>query len=356
MSDFFGYKFKDIEYKNKIINEMYEYVIERLETLFLYDEQNITLREILIKYFNSSRFQIINEETYYSSYISETDLSVKNYIWLSSDMGQSITYPFEQFQFESSTDVLNPYMYQINIDTPLKLLISDDVFNSQIFINEDDLERIDIFYNLNTKYFPRDNEKHFRFENNFKILLFIELFNKIIDKLNESLEQSKYITNIDGYKNTFDQDEVALYNFNVFYNPDNIITYRLTNITYDDGIEKHSIDIPYNNSIGIDKAMTIQNIRYIYVKGRRFSSKLKMICNEHIKIRYINIITDEEFIYECSDKNDVKIKGIVDLQQLKMKKDTNYQKYIKYKSKYIQLMATRAKWVNSFMNIDHGVR
>jgi hypothetical protein len=331
----------------KIINEIFESLREKLETDITTGSKTVKFKDLLIAYFKSDIFKTFDRGTYYTSYTNDINISHRKYIWISSDIGQSITYPFENFNSSfSPIEYLNPHMFKVDIDKIHNLLVSGDIVNGKIFnLGRSEYYRFTskfntIFRDINKSIFGEILD--FKFEANLKILLFIEAFNKIIDILNEELDDK--IIYIDGYKNEFDQNEIAFCNF-ISFIPNTIITkYRITKIENKENPEINKIIFPYTKPLSMSEEMinildnTIRKVLYRYNNSTNI---IRVYCDKNINIYYDNINSGEQSVYNCTDN----YRDMVDMTTDTIKIQSNkqilennlYNKYIKYKVKYIKL-------------------
>ena len=332
----------------EIVELIFEKIKEKLDTNIKSGSKEITFKNLLIAYFKSDIFKTFDSGTYYTSYVNDINITERNYVWVSSDIAQSITYPFEKFNSSSHPiEYLNPHMFKVVINREHNLLVSKDIVNSQIFNigNIDEIWRFtpkfgEIFRTINKTIFGKVLD--FKFESNLKILLFIEAFNKIIDLINQdSVEQLKYI---DGYKNEFDQNEIAFYNF-ISFIPDTIITkYRITKIENKENQEINKIIFPYTKPLAPSEEMVLildNTIRKILYRYNEKDKKIRVYCDQNINIYYNNVNTGEQFVYNCTDNYSEMADMTRNTSMLRMVKQESernlYNKYIKYKLKYMKL-------------------
>lgn len=331
----------------KIISQIFESLREKLETDFTVSSKTVKFKDLLIGYFKSDIFKIFDKGTYYTSYTNDINISKRKYMWVSSDIGQSITYPFEKFNSSfSPIEYLNPHMFKVDIDKNHNLLVSGDIVNGKIFnLGRSEYYRFtrqfnSIFRTINRSLF--DKILDFKFEANLKILLFIEAFNKIIELINEELDHK--LNYIDGYKNEFDQNEIAFCNFTNFMPNTTITKYRITKIENKKNPETNKIIFPFTKPLSQSEEMisildnTIRKVLYRYNK---FTNIIRVYCDKNINIYYNNINSGEQSVYNCTDNYSDMVemtKNTIQLQQYGQASEINFfNKYIKYKLKYIKL-------------------
>ena len=75
----------------KIINDIFELLREKLETDITVGSKTVKFKDLLIAYFKSDIFKTFDRGSYYTSYTNDIDISQRKYMWVSSDIGQSIS-------------------------------------------------------------------------------------------------------------------------------------------------------------------------------------------------------------------------------------------------------------------------
>lgn len=316
------------------------------DTLDFYDGENEEIKNILdekdeksqrekiykyeLKRFIVSNIQgfnvknLMNGEYYFSAYpddISVDDFSKKYIIWFSDKIHQSLLHPMDTKDFKQ------PVFFKFRLNKPILVL------NNIYYSNED----IDLF-----KYFKFDykkiidviNDKSINIEN-----LFLGNNNKYILYLIEAI--NRIINNPDliiyGYKNSKDQDEIAITKFNEVIDKESIVKYKYTKIICDSKEIKFPLSNPQNiNNLcpGIygfyNGPYILQNSKFLPLSGllenRKKDIKSKMMCHEmNLKIYYqIEDKSEEEKCFDCFNKK------------------AEYfwaGKYKKYKQKYLELKA-----------------
>ena len=332
-----------------IINEIFNLLRKELETEFTVKSQNksttVNFKNLLIAYFKSDIFKSFDKGTYYTSYSDDINISQRKYMWVSSDIGQSITYPFEQFNI-SPREYLNPHMFKVDINKNHNLLVSNNIVNSNIFnLALTKYFRFvpsfyEIFRTINRSLF--DKILDFKFEANLKILLFIEAFNKIIELINKENSETNELNYIDGYKNAFDQNEIAFCNFTSFIPKTTITKYRITKIENKENPDINNISFPFKNQIS-DKMCSVINktIGKVLYRYNKSEDIIKVYCDKNINIYYETINSREKYVYNCTDNYNEMLDmtpNTIGLQNNKHQlENVLYNKYIKYKLKYIKL-------------------
>ncbi len=151
------------------------------------DEKNISRNLTIVK----------NSYSFFSSLpydVSKEDFEILRILWCSPEISQSIL-----FMLGNEKSLIHPCFFEFKLNKPLFLLNSTDLDNTNIFDDVLDQESI------------RKIKRAFDFDfgNNIHILCVIEAINRItkIQENNPSLK-------LNGYRNRFDQNEIALIDFN----------------------------------------------------------------------------------------------------------------------------------------------
>jgi hypothetical protein len=310
------------EIKNALINNKFKYSIyyrifcnKESTSIFKYsesesplfirefrDNDNITHDKIL-EYLNIVKVE--KGTYYYSAYpknIEKEDFLSKYICWMTVRLDQALIHPLER-------NLENPVFFKFKLKKDIYLLNSTEVTNNKIFnklFSNIDGDYNSLLNNLkNVLGFKNVLDKNiFERMNNKYILYIIEAINEII---NEECSDSIIIN---GYKNDFDQKEIALLNFKDLVDESSIVKYEYTKIIYK-GEE-------------INLANGFLNSRYnpFYVISK--PDMYRMRCDgEDLKLYYKNDDEKSEHIFDCNTKE---------------KKDFFYAgKYKKYKQKYLEL-------------------
>ncbi len=146
---------------------------------------------------NNENFKNLNivegSHTFYSSlpfYMEQRDFKLMKILWCSAELSQSMLY-----MLETDKILQQPVMFSFNFNRDMLILNATDFENETIFndvLDEDTIDRLKRAYK-------------FDFGNNVHILCVIEAINKLTQ--DSSLK-------IFGYRNRYDQNELALINFN----------------------------------------------------------------------------------------------------------------------------------------------
>ena len=281
--------------------------------------KQISVIDYDFNYFGS-KYEITDDTPLYSSYHRDTDINKKDYIWCSYSLDQSILHPFNKLR--TRQNIIEPLIYRFNIKDSKNFIIIQsqmpnlynyDIFNA--YLSKDCIRRIFEYYKkednnieiLDTDY----REKFLNEDNNYRILLILEVINHLLD--------GKLV--FYGYHNYNDQKEIA------FINNGNLIQ----NIT---GSKYKEIKY-YNENISNDEIIQFPIT---------LNDNNKKIFGSYNTVGYSEISEHgyDKFRMFCDNLKYIKYESFDDKSQILIyncKKRSEYyeQKYLKYKSKYIKL-------------------
>ena len=339
-------KDKLVGLKGEICDYLFRLIVENFNEKM--EDDTKSFQDLLKTYLESDTSFIFEEvRDYYSSYKNDIDINTRPYLWASEDIGQSITYPFENIMLNLEENIgktFNINIFKIKFKKRLRLLNSKNIKNTFIFSCRDmtpkeEIFFINIFKDINRKAFYTIPELHhldFSIVNNSKILFFTEVFNRLIN-MNSFFNS---IEKIDGYKNAFDQNEIALSNFDML--PKEVEQYTIQNIIYKIfGIDANivlNLPLKITNEFK-DIIEHILQIRYLVSED---NMKVKIRCKNNIIINYKNIQNDKVLSYRCQDKGNVFKNDRIKENTIKFVNKTDrmafwINKYLKYKKKYLNL-------------------
>ena len=260
--------------------------------------------------------------TLYSAYTKQTNIINKNLCWFTPRIDQSILFPFDKLRLNISNVQTNqPHIYSFRLKQPLKLINSKTNHNMEIFDKFFPFGKY--FYKKFIKYvFNEDfNDDTFSIVNNKRILYIIEAINRFINmNLNSHLK-------INGYKNDFDQSEIAVIGFTNLVDKQSIKEYKITEIGKNGQYFQFPIkfDKKYNYLDETDFYKIISEINYITkstMLNGSLINKSRMTCPDNLIIKYRNTDGSElKQIFNC---------GCMPI-------DVWQKKYLKYKNKYLKL-------------------
>lgn len=334
----------------------------------------LNFKNILEFYLNSSSFVIKpNIQNYYSGYWNPEDITKKDFLWMSSQMDQALLHPFERVKrtfMDLPHGKFEPYLYKFSFNRPIKLMISSDNNNNNIlggfdnyfygsfnkFINDKDKNKEythsinefrvafrEVFVNINKTCY-KEEERQFKIQNNYKILQFIKAINMIIDNYYPHIEK------IDGYINEFDQQEIAVIDFNKLLDQTSLKSSKILNLessnnkTYNFPINDFVKELDDSKDKGeTDIADVISNhIRYAYIPKVSNSDKDKylMIAKNGIKINYQDFDDNSKILlYEGTSSDELfTIDSLLSTEREINRPSIIWKnKYLKYKNKYLAL-------------------
>jgi len=261
--------------------------------------------------------------TLYSAYTTrQQNFSNKNLCWFTNRIDQSILFPFDKLRLNISNVQTNqPHIYTFKMNQSLKLINSKTNHNMEIFDKFFPFGKY--FYKKFIKYvFNEDfNDDTFSIVNNKRILYIIEAINRFINmNLNSHLK-------INGYKNDFDQSEIAVIGFTNLVDKQSIKEYKITEIGKNGQYFQFPIkfDKKYNYLDETDFYKIISEINYITkstMLNGSLINKSRMTCPDNLIIKYRNTDGSElKQIFNC---------GCMPI-------DVWQKKYLKYKNKYLKL-------------------
>ena len=172
---------------------------------------------------------VVGSFTFYSSTpfdMEEDDFELMRVVWCSPEVSQSMLY-----MLETEKVLTQPVMFSFNFNRDMLVLNATDFENESIF---DDVLDKDTINRLKNAY-------KFDFGNNVLILCVIEAINR--------LTQESHRLKIYGYRNRYDQNELALINFNNVVDRDSIRKAIFDKVILENlGVqEKLVLNFPFNN-------------------------------------------------------------------------------------------------------------
>jgi hypothetical protein len=287
------------------------------------------------------------EEEYYSSTITNTtisEFSQKSLLYFTIQLNQALLHPLDRLRLMS---VYQPNLFKFKLNSQIKLIRSPDINNVRIFnylgkiinskiqnffLNIDNLEYNDI--NINN--ILNGNK-------NVRILLVIEAINYFITYY----KGPQYIIN--GYMNQFDQNEIAITNFNNLVNRDSIIRFKYIKFFYKqiefifsdndirpeyyarflDSSHQFTIYTEQKSSDGINKIMMgCPGKSILYDEYIKKNNETPQQRENDLRIHYrqfddtTNNFVGDEIIFDCANTT---------------YRDFYLIKYLKYKNKYLKL-------------------
>ena len=294
-------------------------------------------KEDIIENINNNIINVDMGVKYYSSLNLPADCDYNTFFknkyicWMSDRFDQSILHLFNGYRDIKHPGDIQPIICRFSFNKPIRVINSFTTDNINIF---DGIlkEKINKYINriIQDSCDRATEEREFirksrisNNEGNLTKITFTQENNKyilsIIKELNNFLPREQHIY---GYKNDFDQKEIALINFNEFVTDLNIS--KITEISKD----AISFKFPLLNTeyIKIQKS-----IRSLYGDQTEFPE-----VTEKILKKRMFLISDISIKYENFDNNRI-------IEEYK-KEDINlyfkggyYLKYLKYKAKYLQL-------------------
>jgi hypothetical protein len=270
-------------------------------------------RQFFIEVNNLDEIKKLNTTNYfYSAYpnnMDSNDFGEKQIVWFTERMDQAILHPLD------TKEILNPIMFRFKLlENYICIFDSSDKDNIKIFetISSNIRRKLVDYVNTTKKTVEFTSKNIFIGNNNKYILYVIEAINRIF---------ACDFFKISGYKNHYDQSEIALINFNTLVDKSSLIKYIYTKIKYD-GVET------------IFPLQKPQDIRQIYdtpgfykgfflINRDIYEDKLRMDCSKtNMQIYYKEEGKDLEEVFDCSTISSI---------------DSYRKKYMKYKQKYLQL-------------------
>ena len=154
----------------------------------------------------SKNFTIINRNHYfYSSYplhIKKEDFELYKIVWCSPELSQSLLY-----MLGKEKALIQPVFYKFKFAYDLFVMNAQDMDNNQMFENILDKETLEKVKRI----YP------FEFSNNLNVLCLIEAINIIVRSVENTNRYRIY-----GYRNRFDQNELAILDFDLLVNKSSI--------------------------------------------------------------------------------------------------------------------------------------
>jgi hypothetical protein len=287
------------------------------------------------------------DEEYYSSTITNTtisEFSQKSLLYFTTQLNQALLHPLDRLRL---MPVYQPNLFKFKLNSQIKLIRSTDINNVKIFNSLGEIINRKIqnfFLNIdNLEYNDENINKILNGNKNVRILLVIEAMNYFIDYY----KGSQHIIN--GYSNQYDQNEIAITNFNNLVNRDSIIRFKYIKFFYKqqefifsdidirpeynarflDSSQQFTIYTEQKSSSGINKIMMGcpgKSILYDeYIKKNKETPQQR---ENDLRIHYRQFVdTDnnfvgEEIIFDCANTT---------------YRDFYLIKYLKYKNKYLKL-------------------
>jgi len=257
------------------------------------------------------------EDVFYSAYknLNIEDFKKKYIIWFTPQLNQSLTHIFDSEDNITTRmkedELIQPKIFRFKLKKSIKLIKSTTVNNEYIFLNIlDDRLIAQLLEFLNSK-----NIKNFTQTDNLYILLILDEFNKLV-----SDEYKIY-----GYKNYYDQNEIAITNFSNLVDETSIKESDYKSFSIVQSVFGQDEIVTYNFPIGKTQLYEIfgldKHVRYADGLNEDKELLKRMIVEDkRIKISYNDFDTGEPV--EWTPPN------IDEFYRLK---------YLKYKQKYIKL-------------------
>lgn len=145
--------------------------------------KNVTLLDTSHTFYSSLPYDILKE-----------DFELLRILWCSPELSQSIL-----FMFGNEKELIHPCFFSFKIKKPVFLLNATDMDNENIFddiLDTESIRKIKRAYDID-------------FGNNVHILCVIEAINRIA-----KIEENNPTLKIHGYRNRYDQNEIAFIDFN----------------------------------------------------------------------------------------------------------------------------------------------
>jgi hypothetical protein len=257
------------------------------------------------------------EDVFYSAYknLNIEDFKKKYIIWFTPQLNQSLPHIFNSENNITTRmkegDLIQPKIFRFKLKKSIKLIKSNTVNNEYIFLNIlNDRLIAELLEFLNSK-----NIKNFTETDNLYILLILDEFNKLV-----SDEYKIY-----GYKNYYDQNEIAITNFSNLVDETSIKESDYKSFSIVQSVFGQDEIVTYNFPIGKTQIYEILGLdaRVKYADGLNKDKELlkrMIIDDKRIKISYNDFDTGKPVEWTPPDINEF------------------YKlKYLKYKQKYINL-------------------
>jgi hypothetical protein len=283
---------------------------------------------------DSSDFQTIlidnADQEYYSSTLhnfSKTNLINKLILYFTPQLNQSLLHVIDKIKI---MDVTKPNIFKFKLLKPIRIIKSTDLFNSKLFKGFGSLYS-DNIHDIIYKYFiEKDEYKEENIEknieklkkqillgnNNIRILYIIEAINFYISHYNP-----QYIIN--GYQNEKDQNEFAIINPKEFINFNSIEKYIYTRFKY------NNTEFIFTNDKINPQIKKYTDENEIYTIYSQNYDKYRMNCSRlNLQIYYRKVDDSDNFI-ENEDE--------IEYNCINTSSKDFYNKYLKYKNKYLKL-------------------
>ena len=244
---------------------------------------------------------------YYSSILFDKNILKKKFVWGSTEFKQSILHPFEQIRDNEGELTIEPCIYQFEINNNFFLLNSNNELNKDIF---NDLLPAELFKEIIKYYKHNDNTIDILFsgEKNSRILQILEILQKYS------------FFKIYGYRNKYDQIETAFINFEKVCILNSLKKSKIKSIKI---LGEFIINFPLNIE---EYKIQVQTINGEEETGMGLSS-----YGPNIKLHYtMSCHLIKEISYEDFDNQQ-------NIKTFKCENTKYYQKYLKYKKKYLLL-------------------
>lgn len=254
---------------------------------------------------NNENFKNLNmvsgSFTFYSSMpfdMEEDDFKLMRIVWCSPELSQSMLY-----MLETEKVLRQPVMFSFNFNRNMLVLNATDFENESIF---DDVLDKDTINRLKKAY-------KFDFGNNIHILCVIEAINRLTEEAH---------LKIFGYRNRYDQNELALINFNNVVDRDSVRKAIFDKVILENlGVQDNLVlNFPFNNKslyetyslekyrLGFDpriKAFKQNNFHIIKTFEIGHKSVYRATCPDiDLKVVYHYEDDDtEKLIFNCSNQN-----------------------------------------------------
>ncbi len=295
------YNYEDVNY---ILEDLQNKSIDEI----LYELNYENYGFINLKYEIKNNMKKSYDQYFYSSQIN-TDLNTfknKTILWATEQFDQALLHIFDYNRYLPN-DLIQPSIYKFKLKKKIQLLISNNKNNDNIFHHK----LPDTLKSKISKILHDEGIHNFKGENNKYILYILEEINTFLPP------EFKF----DGYKNNFDQNEIAFINFKDVVDEITIIKNDYLEVYNKNQSNKLIIKFPITINDFITKR---SQINLMYTDIFNYPNKYRMIPQTPIIIKYGNSEINE---WNSYDEPDTYYKQ----KYLKYK-----QKYLKYKRKYLQ--------------------
>jgi hypothetical protein len=327
-------------------------IIELIRLLEPYLNSEHIINDMLVDY---PPVKMKLDEEYYSSTIRNNtinEFAEKPLLYFTTQFNQALLHPIDRLIIMA---VQQPNIFKFKLNTPIRLLLSNDINNVKIFnyLGEIINRKIqNYFLNIdNLEYTDENINKILNGNKNVRILFVIEAINYFI----EYYKDRAFIIN--GYANSVDQNEIAITNFSNLVNRDYIIRYKYIKFVYKNEnfiFSERDIRFEYYAKIKDGDRLGI----YIESKSETGITKNMMTCPGKIAIidkynRYTETPREKEQEKEQEKEKEKQLKiyyrqfddttnnfvgdEIIFDCATTTYRDFYLNKYLKYKNKYLKL-------------------